>query len=427
MKILIIGSGGREHALGWKVKQSPLVKKIFFAPGNGGTVAIGKNIDIKVHEIDKLLAFAIERKIDFTIVGPEEPLSLGIVDLFENKKQRIFGPTKLAARLESSKAWSSNFMKKYAIPQPTFYIFKNFSKAISFFEKYDPSQFVIKASGLAMGKGVLLPKTKKEAQEAIRHMMVDKEFGNAGSEIVIQEKLIGQEVSVIALSDGTTVIPFLPAQDYKRVFNNDEGPNTGGMGAYAPTPFITKELMEEIQKTILVPTIKGMKSEGCLYKGILYAGLMITKDGPKVLEFNVRFGDPETQPLMALLKSDILPLLLAGATGTLENKKMRFHHKTAVCVVLASNGYPGTYEKGQIIHGLGKKYGRKINIFHAGTAIKEGKIFTNGGRVLGITAWGGNFKRSVKNVYSAIGKKGIFFKKMYYRSDIGAKAVINLE
>ena len=426
MNILIIGSGGREHALGWKIKQSPLVNDIYFAPGNGGTSALGINIDIKVTEIDKLLNFAIENKINLTVVGSEDPLSMGIVDLFKSKKMMIFGPTKKAARLESSKAWSASFMEKYHIPQPISYTFTNYNKARAFIKQNNIAEFVIKASGLAMGKGVLLPKTKNEAFKAIDNLMIKKEFGEAGTTVVIQEKLIGQEVSLISLSDGTTICPFVSAQDHKRIFNNDKGPNTGGMGTYAPVPFVTKKLLKEIQERILQPTIDGMKKEKCIFKGALFVGLMITQEGPKVLEYNVRFGDPETQSLMMILKSDLLPLLLACIKGTLKNSDIIFFNKTAMCVILASHGYPGIYKKGEMIHGLNKSYGSESQIFHAGTQAQEGDIITNGGRVLGVTVRGKNFTDIMKKTYSIIGHKGVHFKGMIFRTDIGKKATVKL-
>ncbi len=423
MKILIIGSGGREHALGWKLCQSPKVEKIYFAPGNAGTAMIGDNLPIKATEIDKLSDFAEKNKIGLTVVGPENPLSLGIVDLFESKGLKIFGPTKSAARLESSKAWSSQFMNKYHIPQPKSFVFHSYKKAHDFIDEISrPQSIVIKASGLALGKGVILPASKKEALTAIKTMMVDKQFGEAGREIVIQEKLTGPEVSVMAMTDGKTIIPLLPAQDHKRICDNDRGPNTGGMGAYAPVPFVDKHLMGQIQKTILEPTIVGMKKEGCPYKGILYAGLMLTEDGPKVLEYNARFGDPETQPLMMLLQTDLLKLFLSVVNGTLEKQKIEFLQEAAVCVVLAAAGYPGKYAKGETIYGLDKKTYPPAFVFQAGAVGQNGQTVVSGGRVLGVTAKGKDLKSAIKNGYSSIGKKGVYFKNMQYRKDIGAKA-----
>lgn len=426
MKILIIGSGGREHALGWKLAQSagrrPKVKKIYFAPGNAGTNQIGENINIDCEDIDKLLNFALKNKIDLTVVGPEAPLALGIVDLFEKNNLKIFGPTKKAAQLESSKAWAIKFMEKYNIPHPRSFIFEDAKKAINFLESYQ-GEVVVKADGLAQGKGVLVPKDKKEAKEAVKKNMIEKEFGEAGNKIVIQEKLVGQEVSITAFADGKTVTLMLPAQDHKRVFDNDKGLNTGGMGAYAPVPFVSKKLLKQIEKNILQKTIDGMRKEGVPYKGVLYAGLMINKNEPKVLEFNVRFGDPEAQPIMVLMKSDLLPILFSCLRGNLKKQRVTFRRGSAVCVVLASAGYPGKYKKGEIIYGLDKIGNSHSQIFHAGTATKNGQIITNGGRVLGVTAYGQNIKKAIKRVYEIIGKKVVYFKNMHYRKDIGEKSM----
>lgn len=419
--ILIIGSGGREHALGWKLKQSPQVEKIYFAPGNAGTQKIGVNIEIKATEIDKLLYFAQRMKIDLTLVGPEDPLAAGIVDLFEKNNLLIFGPSKLATRLESDKAWAIDFMKKYHIPHPASYRFNNYKDACSFFTLHKAKNFVIKASGLALGKGVILPQTKTEALDAMKRIMIEKEFGDAGNEIVIQERISGPEISLMAFSDGKTIVPLLSVQDHKRIYDNDMGPNTGGMGAYAPVPLMTKKLINKIEKTILQPTITGMKREKCPYKGILYAGLMITKQGPMVLEYNARFGDPETQPLMMLLQSDLFSIILSCIKGSLNNKQVVFRKGVSVCVVLASKGYPGKYEKGEIIHGLKKVNSKDTIIFHAGTMVKNKKTITSGGRVLGITAYAKTMKQAIKKVYSIIKDKRIYFKNLHYRKDIGKK------
>jgi len=419
--VLVIGSGGREHALGWKLKQSPYVGKMYFTPGNAGTVQLGENIDIKASEIDKLLNFVLKNKIDFTLVGPEDPLALGIVDLFEKKGLVIFGPTKKASKLESSKSWAAEFMKRNNIPQPISFSFKNDKDAILFIKNVDASNYVIKASGLAMGKGVILPQSQKEAVDTINKIMIKKEFGDAGNEIVIQEKLVGQEVSVIAFSDGKTVVPMLAAQDHKRAYDHDKGPNTGGMGAYAPAQALTPQLMKIVQKTILQKTIDAMKKEGYPYKGVLYAGLMITKNGPKVLEYNVRFGDPETQPVMMLLESDLFLILQSCINETLHKEKIKFSKDSSICVVLASKGYPGKYNKGEVIRGLNGKYDTQKFIFHAGTATNGDQIVTNGGRVLGVTATGKNIQTAIKNAYSIIGKKRVSFKGMQYRKDIGYK------
>lgn len=419
--ILIIGSGGREHALGWKLKQSSLVKKIYFAPGNAGTQEVGENIGIKATEIDKLLHFVQKNKIDLTLVGPEDPLAAGIVDLFEKNNLQIFGPSKLATRLESDKAWATDFMKRNKIPHPNSYCFNNYHLARSFFTFHKAKDYVIKASGLALGKGVILPNSKSEAFNVIKRIMVDKEFGDAGNEIVIQERISGPEISLMAFSDGKTITPLLSVQDHKRIYDNDKGLNTGGMGAYAPVPLMTRKFIKKIEKNILQPTIKGMKKEKCPYKGILYAGLMMTKKGPMVLEYNARFGDPETQPLMMLLKSDLLSILLSCVKGDLDKKQVVFDKKVAVCVVLASKGYPGKYEKGEIIHGLKTMNNKDVIIFHAGTIFKDTKIVTNGGRVLGITASGNNIHIARKKAYKIIENKKVYFNNMQYRQDIGKK------
>lgn len=419
MNILIIGNGGREHALGWKLKQSPQVSKIYFIPGNGGTYELGENVNIKTTDIKTILNFVKQHKIDFTVVGPEDPLSQGIVDIFEKNNCMIFGPTQAAARLESSKSWSAHFMKKYKIPHPVSYTFTSYKKAVAFFSANNPLLFVIKASGLAMGKGVVLPSSKEEAIKALEDIMIKKEYGEAGCEVVIQERLLGREISLLALSDGRNVRSFPAAQDHKRVQDDNKGPNTGGMGTYAPVPFVSKKLMKEIQNTILIPTINGMRQEKHPYKGVLFAGLMITKEGPKVLEYNVRFGDPETQSLMMLLKSDLLSLLLACSQGTLKKKKIIVYKKAAVCVVLASKGYPGVYTKGELIHGLEKISEKNISIFHAGTIEKEGKIYTNGGRVLGAATLENNLKTAIKKIYFIIRKRRVHFAGMHFRNDIG--------
>ncbi|MBI4973468.1 phosphoribosylamine--glycine ligase [Candidatus Roizmanbacteria bacterium] len=421
MNILIIGGGGREHALGWKLKQSSRVTKLFFAPGNGGTAQLGENVNINATNIHAILSYVQKNNIQLTVVGPEDPLSLGIVDLFEKNKLTIFGPSRLAAQLETSKVWATDFMEKYKIPHPISHTFTDFKKAIVFIKSHDVSKFVVKASGLALGKGVILPQNKKEAQDALERIMLKREFGDAGKEVLFQERLTGPEVSLMTITDGKTIIPLVSAQDHKRIFDNDKGPNTGGMGAYAPVPFMTKKLLGHIQKTILQPTIDGMKKEKIPYKGVLYAGLMITSDGPKVLEYNARFGDPETQPVLALLKSELLSLLFASIQGTLKSKRIIFYKRSSVCIVLASQGYPGSYLKGVPIQGLLQKPKKDLTIFHSGTTKKDGNIITSGGRVLAVTASGKDMNKALQKAYSAIGKKGIYFKGMQYRKDIGKK------
>jgi len=419
--ILVIGSGGREHALGWKLSQSPQVGQLYFAPGNRGTQLVGKNVDIGAEEIEKLVQFAANKEIDLTVVGPEAPLEKGIVNLFEENHLTIFGPSKEAAQLETSKSWAVEFMARCHIPHPQSQTFKEAKRAMAFINSLTWPKMVIKASGLAAGKGVFLPENSQEAIEAITRMIVKKEFAKAGEEIVIQERLTGPEVSVFALSDGKTAIPFLSAQDYKRVFDGNQGPNTGGMGSYAPVPFMGKELWQIIQREILQPTIDGMRKEGYPYKGLLYAGLMITPKGPKVLEFNARFGDPETQPLMMLLCSDLMMILFSCLEGTLSPKKLSFHKGASVCVVLAAKGYPGDYKKGKVIFGLERIVHPHLQVFQAGTLRKDGLTVTNGGRVLGVTAWGKDLTIARQKAYSVIGKRGVHFSGMHYRREIGCQ------
>lgn len=423
LSILVIGQGGREHALGWKLKKSPKVGKLYFAPGNGGTSELGENINIESEEIDKLAEFAEQKKIDLTVVGPEAPLAAGIVDVFTKKNLPVFGPNKSAAQLEASKAWAVEFMKRNKIPHPESHIFNNFSKALDFVRSSVWKNFVVKANGLAAGKGVVVCDSSKEAAEAIKRMMLDKEFGKAGDKIVIQEKLSGPEISVLAFTDGDRIIPLPPAQDHKRVFDNDQGPNTGGMGAYAPVPFVTKTLMKEIQKKILERTIEGLKKEGIIYMGVLYAGLMLTKRGIKVLEFNVRFGDPEIQPVIMLLSSDLVDILFSCINGNLSSRQVVIKKGSAVCVVLASGGYPVHYEKEKKIS-LPENSPKNIRIFHAGTKLIGSQLVTNGGRVLGVTGYASDLKRAAFLTYNFIEKQNVLFKGMHYRKDIGSKSGI---
>jgi len=420
--IMIIGSGGREHSLGWKLADSPLSPNLFFAPGNGGTENLGTNLDIV--GTNQIIDWSRDNGINLIVVGTETPLEQGIINEAKEAQIPAFGPTQEAARLETSKAWASKFMTRYNIPQPEFRIFNEYEKAALFTQNPSWPEIVIKASGLAAGKGVILPNNQQETETAIRQIMVEKVFGEAGREIVIQERLNGPEVSVLAFSDSNTIVPLLPSQDHKRAYDHDQGPNTGGMGAYAPTPVMTPELLQQIQDTILQPTIDGMRQEGYPYQGVLYAGLMLTDNGPKVLEYNVRFGDPETQPLMMLLKTDFLPILYSCINSTLNEQKVKFREGTAVCVILASLGYPGKYEKGEIIKGLNTVSYPDIQVFHAGTTSVNEQIVTNGGRVLGITAYGQNVAQAYKKAYSVIGEKGgVYFENMHYRTDIAYQAL----
>ncbi len=441
MRVLVIGSGGREHALIWKIAQSKLVDRIFCAPGNGGIRNLAECIDIKVNDIQGLLDFAVREKIDLTVVGPELPLADGIVDEFQKAKLKIFGPTKKAARLESSKVFAKELMKKYNVPTADFDIFDE-PEAAKRFVNQTGSPCVVKADGLAVGKGVIICKTTQEAEEAIDSIMRDKIFGQAGARIVIEDCLQGEEASIIVFTDSKEIIPLASSQDHKRVFDFDKGANTGGMGAYSPAPVVTAELDKQILESIVSPVIKGLISEGLIYKGILYVGIMITPDGPRVLEFNVRFGDPETQAILPRLNSDLIEVMLATVEGTLSQwKKARgqldWDKRTCVCVVCASGGYPGKYEKGKEIFGLDEILSIPgVEVFHAGTKIFDTgktniqhptsniKYITNGGRVLGVTGLGDTIEQAIKRTYEAVEK--IKFEGMHYRKDIGQKAVCNI-
>lgn len=416
-KILIVGSGGREHALGWKIKQSPSNPELFFAPGNGGTGQIGTNIDIGSLDIDILLKFSADNGIGLTVVGPEGPLEKGIVDIAKEGGLRIFGPTKEAARLETSKWWAINFMKRHNIPHPKSEVITDPWVAIHFFDESVWNDVVIKADGLAAGKGVFLPNSKEEALNAIKRIMIDKEFDD-GTKVIIQERLRGREVSLLAFTDGKTVVPLLPAQDYKRLKDGDKGSNTGGMGAFAPAP-ISTELYRQIHDTILKPTVDGMKEEDNLFQGVLYVGLMLTANGPKVLEFNVRFGDPETQPLVMLLKSDLLRALKNTVKGKLKESDVVFRRGSAVCVVLAAENYPDKPKTGDKIYGLDKINNLDVQVFHAGTILKNRRAVTNGGRIIGLTAYGKDNSDARRKLYPLIGNKGVHFKGIHYRKDIG--------
>lgn len=423
MKILIIGSGGREHALGWKIKQSPLVKKIYFAPGNPGTKELGENIAIQVTDINKLLKFAKNNKIDLTIVGPETPLVLGITDIFIKAKLKIFGPSKYASQIEGSKTFSKQLMKKYKIPTAEYNIFDNLIEAKNYLQKAK-YPLVIKADGLCMGKGVMVCKNRKVAEKFLQELMVDKTFGKSAEKIIIEECLYGQEISFMVITDGKDFLSFTPSQDHKRLNDNNQGPNTGGMGAYTPVPFVDKTLLKQIEKEIVAPTIKAMEKEGCFYQGVLYPGLILTKEGPKVLEYNCRFGDPETQPLMMSLESDLIEIILAQQKKQLKNKKLIFKKGFSVGITLASAGYPGEYKKGEQIYGLNNVKDEEVMIFHAGTKELGKKIISNGGRVLSATAYGETLESTIKKAYQYIGKKTVHFKGMQYRKDIGKNGLI---
>ena len=423
MKILVIGSGGREDALVWKISQSLKVSKIYCAPGNAGTSKRAQNIDIKSDDLQGLFKFAKDNKIDLTVVGPEVPLVLGIVDLFEKEGLRVFGPNKLAARMEGSKIFAKELMEKYSIPTAKYKSFTDEKSALDFINSI-ATPMVIKADGLAAGKGVIICQTKDEAVAAVKRILGDKEFGSAGSSIVIEEFLEGEEASILCFTDGKTIVPMDSAQDHKRVFDNDEGSNTGGMGAYSPAPVVTKELLEVIDKTILKPTIEGLVKDGITYKGVLYVGVIVTKDGSKVLEYNARFGDPETQCILPRLKNDIVDVFEAIIDSNLANIKLLWEEKASVCLVLASGGYPGKYQNGIEINGIEKASQLEdVVVFHAGTAIDQisGKVITNGGRVLNVVANGKTIKEAIDLAYQATTL--ISFEGMHYRKDIGLRAL----
>jgi phosphoribosylamine---glycine ligase len=420
MKVLIVGSGGREHAMAWKVAQSPRLSQLYVAPGNAGTSP--HHVAIGAEDIPALVSLANEQAIDLTIVGPEVPLALGLADALRAAGRSVFGPSQAAAQIEASKAFSKDFMTRHNIPTARFATFTEFREALKHLLSVD-YPIVIKASGLAAGKGVILPDCVDDAEAALRSIMIKKEFGAAGDEVIIEERLSGPEVSLLAFSDGFTIKPMPPAQDHKRIFDNDQGPNTGGMGAYAPAPILPPALVEEYTRSILQPTIDGLRAEGKLFVGVLYAGLILTADGPRVLEFNCRFGDPETQVILPLLESDLLDVIEACVNGRLAESDVRWRSGAAACVVIASEGYPGMYPNGREIRGLDSEFDHAV-VFHAGTKMSEGKVATAGGRVLGVTGFGDNFREAIEHAYQAVGQ--IEFEGMQYRKDIGYKALSGL-
>ena len=419
MKILVVGGGGREHAIIWKLKQSSIVDKIYCAPGNAGISELAECVPISAMEFDKLISFVKENDIDYTIIGMDDPLAGGIVDAFENANLKVFGPRKNAAILESSKAFAKNLMKKYNIPTAAYETFDNYEAAKIYLEKQD-MPIVLKADGLALGKGVLICKTLEEAQQGLKEIMQEHKFGAAGNTVIIEEFLEGPEVSILSFCDGKTIIPMVSAQDHKRAFDNDKGLNTGGMGTFSPSKFYTNEMAEECMKTIFQPTVDAMLKENRPFVGIIYFGLMYTKNGMKVIEYNARFGDPETQVILPRLKTDLLDIMLACTNGTLDNMNIEWYDNAAVCVILASGGYPVSYTKGYEITGL-EKISEKKNmiVFHAGTEKKEGKIVTSGGRVLGITGIGNNIDEAIKTAYKGV--EIVNFNQKHFRTDIGKK------
>lgn len=425
MKILIIGSGGREHALAWKIAKSPKVRKIYCAPGNAGIAQAAECVAIDSGDIPELLAFARKKAVDLTLVGPEAPLADGIVNEFEKAGLKIFGPTKKAAEIESSKSFAKRLMQRYHIPTAAGRAFTGFESAKEYINKM-PTPIVVKADGLAAGKGVMVCETRKSAIDALYRIMKEESFGEAGRKVVIEECLSGEEASFIAFTDGEHVLPLPASQDHKAVYDNDQGPNTGGMGAYSPAPLVDAAMQQKILSEIMIPTVRALAAEGRPYKGVLYAGLMIERDQAKVVEFNARFGDPETQPLLMRVKSDIVPIMEAVVDGRLDQCRIDVDDRFAVCVVMAAEGYPGSYEKGTKIFGLDAARRMKdVELFHSGTAEKNGALVTSGGRVLGVTALGSTIYKAIEKAYEAAGK--ISWKGVHYRSDIGQKAVKRLE
>ena len=422
MKVLVIGQGGREHALCWKLKNSKSVERVYCAPGNAGTALEATNVDLSATDVEGLVQFAKSERIDLTVVGPEASLVAGVVDAFQAVNLRIFGPTKRAAELEGSKIFSKELMRKANVPTAEFHTFCRHQDAVTYLEDREETSLVVKADGLAAGKGVFVCKNRDEALSAVKQIMLEQTFGAAGAKIVIEECLTGHEASILAIVDGNTILPLEASQDHKRAFDNDAGPNTGGMGAYCPTPIVTDTLMDQLVEKVLVPTVHFMNVEERPFKGCLYAGIMITNQGPRVLEFNVRFGDPETQPVLMRLKSDLGLLLAAAADGKLaEFGFPEWDPRPAVCVVMAAEGYPGIVKKGSVIRGLDEAAAvADAKVFHAGTAFKDDNIVTDGGRVFGVTALGGDFAEAKLKAYQAV--KCIRWQGAWCRKDISDRA-----
>ncbi len=421
MKVLVVGGGGREHAMVWKIHQSPLVKKIYCAPGNAGISELAECVPISAGDLDQLLAFARQKKIDLTVVGPEDPLSMGIVDRFEQEGLRIFGASQKAAAIEASKSFAKHIMTKYGVPTAEGEAFTTYKKAEAYIKKVG-APIVVKADGLAAGKGVIVCDTVAKAIAALKQIMIDKDFGDAGKQVVVEECLVGEEASFLAFTDGKTVLPLPTSQDHKPVFDDDKGLNTGGMGAYTPAPVVDQFMHDKVMKEVMLPTVRGMAAEGRPYKGVLYAGLMIDRDRIKVLEFNGRFGDPEAQPLLMRLKSDLVPIMEAIIDERLDRCQLDIDPRATVCVVMAAGGYPGKYKKGLPISGLDKvKRMKDVVVFHAGTDKKGKTIVANGGRVLGVTALGDNVEKAIEKAYQAVAK--ISWQNAHYRKDIGLKAL----
>ncbi len=420
MRILVIGGGGREHTLAWKLAMSPRVEKIYCIPGNPGISKIAECVEVDLADNQALVEFAVNHNIDLTVVGPEMPLANGIVDAFSSQGLKIFGPTQAAAELEGSKAFAKELMKKYRIPTANFEVFTDAQSAKEYIQQTG-APVVVKADGLAAGKGVVVAMTLEEALAAVDMIMRDQAFGLAGSRVVIEEFLTGEEASLLAFTDGYTVVPMISAQDHKRVFDGDQGPNTGGMGTYAPAPVVTPAILEQVRQQILQPTVDAMRAEGRIYRGCLYAGLMITEGGPKVIEFNARFGDPETQVVLPLLASDLVTVMESCIDGKLVEIPVEWEDQAAVCVVMAAGGYPGGYAKGDVITGIDAAESKGALVFQAGTVLKDNAITTNGGRVLGVTAKAPTILAAVEKAYTAV--QEIQFIDMHYRTDIAHRAI----
>ncbi len=423
MKILVVGNGGREHALAWKLAQSPLATTVFVAPGNAGTKADAENVDIPVTDTAKLVNFAKQNQVHLTVVGPEAPLAAGIVDAFDQEKLRAFGPSKSAAQLEASKVFCKKILRQANVPTADYCTFRNAESAIRYLNEREDDRVVVKADGLAAGKGVIVCQDREQAIDAVNRIARDKQFGDAGKEFIIEERLFGEEASILAITDGRTLVTLPSAQDHKPAYDGDTGPNTGGMGAYSPTPLVDDELFHRVEEGVLVPTVHAMKRARYPFRGVLYAGLMITQQGPKVLEYNVRFGDPECQPLMMRLKSDLLTVLDAAVDGRLDElEPLQWDTRPAVCVVMASDGYPGDYERGRPIRGLAEAAALPdVKVFHAGTATLDHQVVTNGGRVLGVTAVGDSIAAAKLQAYKAV--KCIRWDGAWCRKDISDKAL----
>lgn len=416
MKVLVVGGGGREHAICWKLAQSPKVTELYCAPGNGGIAQVAQCVPIKATDVEGMVAWAKEHAMDFVMVAPDDPLALGMVDALEAAGIPAFGPRANAAILEASKAFSKELMKKYHIPTAQYETFTDMEQALSYIRQQG-APIVVKADGLALGKGVVVASTVEEAEEAVRSMMQDHKFGKSGSTVVIEECMVGPEVTVLAFCDGEHLVPMPSSQDHKRAFDGNQGPNTGGMGAISPSPNYTPEVARRCMEEIFLPTVAALKAEGRPFQGVLYFGLMLTPDGPKVVEYNARFGDPECQAVLSLLETDLLDIFLACRNGTLDHLNIRWKDGAACCLVLASGGYPGSYAKGLPITGL-EDAGQQAVVFHAGTKLgDDGTVFTNGGRVLGVTATGPDLNAAIDSAYAAAGH--IHFQDMHFRTDIG--------